>query len=46
MAGREVGVLRFPVMEYDKDKVDEMVLALPFLTTFDETAWSESLERI
>lgn len=33
---QEVGVVRFPAMEYDKDKVDEMVLALLFLTTFDE----------
>ena len=39
MASKEVGVLRFPVMEYDKDKVDDLVLALLFLTTFDESQY-------
>ena len=32
-------MLRFPAMEYDKDKVDEMVLALLFLTTFEESQY-------
>lgn len=29
-------MIPFPAMEYDKDKVDEIVLALLYLTTFDE----------
>jgi Domain of unknown function (DUF6429) len=42
-------------MEYDKDKVDEMVLALLFLTTFEESqfgarAWKgfdwDALDRL
>lgn len=41
-------------MEYDKEKVDEMVLALPYLTTFDERpdwrAWTshdwDALDRL
>jgi hypothetical protein len=32
-------VLRSSGMEYNKDKVDEMVLALLFLTTFDENQY-------
>ena len=35
--GTPTGLLRFPDMEYDEDKVDEMVLALLFLTTFEES---------
>ena len=31
-------------MEYDQDKVDEMVLALLSLTMFEETRWGESVE--
>ncbi|HEV2732109.1 MAG TPA: DUF6429 family protein [Terriglobales bacterium] len=34
---REEGVLRFSAMEYDNDKVDEVVLALIFLTMFEES---------
>jgi len=30
-------LVRFPDMEYDEEKVDEMVLALLFLTTFEDS---------
>jgi Domain of unknown function (DUF6429) len=33
------GLVRFPGMEYDEDKVDEMVLALLFLTTFEKSPY-------
>jgi hypothetical protein len=37
--GRPTGLVRFPDMEYDEDKVNEMVLALLFLTTFEESPY-------
>jgi Domain of unknown function (DUF6429) len=33
------GLVRFLGMEYDEDKVDEIVLALLFLTMFEETPY-------
>jgi Domain of unknown function (DUF6429) len=35
--GRLTDLVLFPGMEYDENKVDEMVLALLFLTTFQES---------
>ena len=35
--GTPTGLVRFSGMEYHEDKVDEMVLALLFLTTFEES---------
>ena len=52
---RPRGLVRFRGMEYDKNKVDEMVLALLFLTMFEESpygarAWKghdwEALDRL
>jgi hypothetical protein len=37
--GRPTGLVRSPDMEYDEDKVDEMVLALLFLTMFEESPY-------
>jgi hypothetical protein len=32
-------------MDYDKDKVDDMVLALLWLTTFEEKQFGEKVRR-
>jgi hypothetical protein len=37
--GRPTSLVRFRDMEYDEDKVDEIVLALLFLTMFEETPY-------
>lgn len=34
--------MRVNAMEHDNDKIDEMVLALLFLTTFNEQEWKRA----